>query len=161
MNYTIVDNFLDENEFKKIKNIILDNEDFPWYFINGVSDPGFKGEDSYFIHLVYDNKINSDFYNILIPLINKINPKQLIRIKINLYVKTESLIKYGDHIDYPFHHSGCIFYLNNNNGKTILDENIEIDSIENRALFFEPNVTHSSTNCTDFIYRSNINFNYF
>lgn len=161
MNYTIIDNFLNSIDFAKIKNSVLDNDNFPWYFSNGVSDDTFKNKDSYFFHLVYDNKINSDFYRTLSPLINKINPKQLIRIKINLYLKTDSLIRYGNHIDFPFQHSGCIFYLNTNNGKTILNKNIEIDSIENRALFFNPNIIHSSTNCTDFIYRSNINFNYF
>ena len=161
MNYTVIDNFLSENNFNKIKKLILENINFTWYFVNGVSDEEHKNKDFYFYHLAYDEKINSTLYDILIPLIQKINPQKLIRIKINLYPKTEKIIKHGNHIDYDFEHSGCIFYLNTNNGKTILNNNIEIDSIENRILFFNPNIIHCSTTCTDFLYRSNINFNYF
>lgn len=161
MNYTVIDNFLDTKIFEEIKKSILENDNFPWYLSNGVSDEDHENKDLYFYHLVYDEKINSMAYNLLIPLIQKINPKKLIRIKLNLYPKTEKIIKHGNHIDYDFEHSGCIFYLNTNNGKTILNNSIEINSIENRILFFNPNIIHCSTTCSDFIYRSNINFNYF
>jgi hypothetical protein len=161
MKYEVVDNFLDKDTFNEIKSSILDNVNFPWYFCNGVSGKKDVDKDSYLFHLVYDEKINSSLYDNLIPILEKIEFKQLIRIKVNLYLRTEKIIKHNNHVDYTFKHSGCIFYLNTNNGKTILNNDIEIDSIENRILFFDPTIIHCSTTCTDYLYRSNINFNYF
>ena len=62
-------------------------------------------------------------------------------------------------IDYK--HCGLIFYLNTNNGFTILDDGTKIESVENRALFFDPSKRHCSTTCTDSIFRSIIIINYF
>lgn len=162
MNYEIIVNFLEKEVFLKIKNEILNNDNFPWYMVNGVANEADENHDLYFCHLVYDkNKINSSFYKNLLPIITKINIKKIIRIKINLYHKTNSLIKHSNHVDYDYPHKGCIFYLNSNDGKTIINDTVEIDSIENRILFFEPNKIHCSTTCTNHLYRSNINFNYF
>ena len=49
----IIDNFLDENDFKDFTSIIL-SADFPWYLNHGVS---YKGDDSgiMFTHLIYKN----------------------------------------------------------------------------------------------------------
>lgn len=159
LNYSFIDNFLDESYFFEIRDTILNNVNFPWYFIKGVANPDDK--DFYFFHLVYaEMGINSDFYYLLEPLLNKLNIEKLIRIKINFYPKTENILRHGNHIDYDYPHKGCIFYLNTNNGKTILNNDVEIESIENRILFFNPNQPHCSTTCSDFLYRTNININY-
>ena len=89
-------------------------------------------------------------------------PKSLIRIKANAYPKNgNKIIKHRPHIDNSFEHKGAIFYLNTNNGKTILKDGTEIDSIANRMLLFDSSKSHSSTNCTDAKMRFNININYF
>ena len=44
-------------------------------------------------------------------------------------------------------------------GLSVMREKIE--SIENRALLFDPSIEHRSTTCTDAKGRININFNYF
>jgi hypothetical protein len=160
-NYEIVDNFLDANVFLKIKNEILDFPYFPWFLNNSVS--GQKSNDGiYFTHIfLNDFEINSEKINILNPIIDKLQFKKLIRIKANLYPKTDQLKIHNSHIDFNVPHIGCILYLNTNDGKTIINDEVEIDSIENRMLFFEPHVPHKSTTCTTKDYRSNINFNYF
>ena len=50
--------------------------------------------------------------------------------------------------------------MNTCNGFTILDDGTKIDSIENRALLFDPSKLHHSTTCTDEKVRINIILNY-
>jgi hypothetical protein len=85
---------------------------------------------------------------------------KLIRIKGNVYLNTKTKITHEKHVDYNYPHKGAIYYINTNNGKTILNDEVEIDSIENRLLIFNPSIPHSSTSTTDSKFRMNINFNY-
>lgn len=162
----IVDNYLPKEQFENIKNIICeDSMHFPWYynkFLNN-RDYGEIDDHFYFVHVVYHNYLkNSNYFEDLLPLINKINPRALIRVKVNGYPKNgDKIIKHNYHTDYDFTHKGAIFYLNTCNGKTILEDGTEIDSVANRILFFDASKPHSSTNCTDAKMRFNININYF
>jgi hypothetical protein len=160
----IIDNFLSPNEFEYIKNIILDFDDcqFPWYYQPTVSHID-SDDGHYFTHSFFslDRNQKSNYFQILYPILNKIKINQLIRAKANLFLKeSDNLIIHDSHIDYPYEHSGCIFYLNTNDGYTILSDGTKIESIENRILFFNPYLHHSSTTCTNSKFRSNINFNY-
>lgn len=163
--HKIVDNFLSEEDFSNIKSIMTQNF-FPWYTVcdYGVSEQN-SDDDMYFTHNFYSNySFNSEFSKIILPILEKVSPKSLIRIKGNLYPGTKNFIYHNYHTDYNFDHKAFIFYINSNNGKTILYDDkkpIEIDSIENRILFFNPQILHRSTNCTDEKYRVNINCNYF
>ena len=162
----IIDNYLPKEQFENIKNIICeDSMHFPWYYNKFVDDRS-KGETHdhfYFVHVVYRDYLkNSNYFEDLLPLINKINPNALIRVKINGYPKNgDKIINHNYHTDYDFTHKGAIFYLNTCNGKTILEDGTEIDSVANRILFFDASKPHSSTNCTDAKMRFNININYF
>ena len=53
-----------------------------------------------------------------------------------------------------------IFFVNSNDGFTILDDDTMIESVENRILFFDSSKLHNSTNCTNEKVRVNINFNF-
>jgi len=168
MTFQIIDNFLDENEFKNLKDFILFSGNLPWYTRNGVANNG--GNDGYFlIHLFYNNfKPCSDYFKVLHPLLKKIDPLSLIRIKANFYPTTPTINYHEFHVDFldqddsPISCKGCLFYLNTNNGKTIFKDGNMVESVENRALFFDPAAYHQSTTCTDDLMgRFNINFNYF
>ena len=135
----IIDNYLNQKDFLNIKNT-LESSDFPWY---------------------YQKNGKSSFYHIVKPILNKLNVKALIRIKCNIYPRTEKLEIHKPHFDYTYKHKGAIFYVNTNDGKTILDKNKQIDSVENRLLLFEPHFLHKSTSTTNAKVRININFNYF
>ena len=94
------------------------------------------------------------------PILEKLSPKTLVRVKGNMYpriLNCENL----DHTDYPFDCYGAIFYINTNNGKTIIDNNVEIVPVQNRMLIFNSGIKHRSIHCTDQKVRVNINFNYF
>ena len=82
-------------------------------------------------------------------------------IRDSLYTRTEKKETHPSHIDFDFEHKGAIFYINTNNGLTILEDDTEIKSIANRLLLFDSTKPHRSTSCTDEKYRMNININYF
>lgn len=158
--YTIIDDFLPKKNIREIKNI-MSSSSFPWYYNDGVSSSGDK--DFYFTHIFYNNySFQSSFIEpIIFPLLEKMQPTSLIRIKGNFYPSTNSRHINNSHVDYKFEHHGAIYYINSNDGHTILDDGTMIESIENRLLLFNPSVPHRSTHCTDENYRMNINFNYF
>jgi len=54
-----------------------------------------------------------------------------------------------------------IFYLNNNDGLTILEDGTEIQNLENRLLLFDSSKDHNGTTCTNADRRLLINFSYF
>ena len=164
--YEVIDNYLPLDVFHTMANVFdNDEQNFPWFYNRFVDDHrnGEADDHFYFAHLLLKNNvINSEFYESIMPLIDKIYPKALIRVKVNAYPKNgNKLIRHRTHTDHPFEHKGAIFYLNTNNGKTVLEDGTEIDSVANRVLFFNPGKPHSSTNCTDAKMRFNININYF
>lgn len=160
MKYEVVDNFLEKDVFLNLKENILNNQNFSWNFVNTVSTID-SNDGIFFVNLLYfyEGLVDKDL-SVVKPIMDKLNIEDLWRIKVNLYPKDCINKRYDNHIDFDYSHTGCIFYLNTNNGKTILNDKIEIDSIENRALFFDPSQPHTCTNCTDQNYRSNIIFNY-
>jgi hypothetical protein len=154
----IIDNFLPDNDFKKIQETFM-SDNFPYYFNNTVVDEK-DTKNFYFVHTLYDqNVVNSDFFKTIDPLLNKLNILFLRRAKVNCYTKTEKLIKHKAHKDLPMPHEGAILSLNTCNGGTYVGKKF-IKSVANRVLLFDPSVSHSSTNCTNQQARFNININW-
>lgn len=154
----IIDNFLSDNDFKKIQQIFM-SDNFPYYFNNTVVDEK-DTKNFYFVHTLYDqNVVNSDFFKTIDPLLNKLNILFLRRAKVNCYTRTDKLIKHKAHKDLPMSHEGAILSLNTCNGGTYIGKKF-IKSVANRILLFDPSVSHSSTNCTDQQARFNININW-
>ena len=160
MKHKVIDNFLSEDEFLSIKNGVLHNFEFPWFLGDGVADD-YDG-DNYFVHEFYKfHAPVSEHIRILAPLLDKLNAASLIRAKANLYMQSKEIVEHGTHQDNPYKHNGFILYLNTCNGYTKLEDGTKVFSVENRALFFDSYTPHCSTSCTDKLYRSNININYF
>ena len=160
MKYEIIDNFLDEKSYLKIKNTLM-SDSFPYYYSKEISSSKSK-EGIYFTHLFFNSEFNKSMYsNLIDPIIKKLKIKSLIRIKANIYSSTNKIIEHEEHIDYDFKHNGFLYYINTNDGFTRLGKNIKIKSIENRGLIFEPYLKHNSSTCTNLEGRININFNYF
>lgn len=164
MEYKIIDNYLTLEQHQYLYDVIIGNEyGFPWYISNGVAYSGNDNYDDYYLtHNLFINFTrNSDKFDIVFPLIDKLQPFALRRVKVNFYPQTHKIIKHGWHKDNPISHKGAIYYLNTNNGKTILSGDVEVDSIANRMLLFDPSIEHRSTTCTDHQKgRFNIVFNY-
>ena len=164
MNYKIIDNALPQEEFENIKNNIM-NPDFPWNLTTAVianQRRDFPIQASYyFTHLFWEGFNTEPSSLMFAPLLNLMDCKALLRIKANCYPSTSEIITHGRHADYSFPHKGAIFYLNTNNGVTILEDKVEVESIENRLLLFDASKIHNFTTCTDTKCRVNVNFNYF
>lgn len=162
MKYKIIDNFLSKDEFSKLENVLLGNN-FPWYLNDGIN---FIGDKFFqFVHNFYQNhSIHSDFYPVVEPLVKKINPLSLLRIKANLITRTEKIIEHGMHIDQLVKKNNmiktAIFYCNTNDGYSLFKDGTKIKSIKNRIVIFNNDIYHTGTTCTDKKIRSVINFNF-
>ncbi len=159
--FEVKDNFLPEKEYRDIYTL-LTNEYFPWYFNNYKSSATIQELFEYqFIHIFYNKDIvNSDYFNSLRPLLNKLNCLSLIRIKANLNPITQTLITYKPHKDKLFKCKVALYYVNTNNGYTMV-EGKKIESKKNRMVLFDSTTEHYGTNSTDCNNRIVINFNYF
>lgn len=163
--YQIIDNLLEKDQLNLIKTTMLSG-DFGWFF-NKVANANSKDTNfsSYFIHTFYKNdngygEVNSPYFNIIKPILKHLEFKSIIRIKGNLFPNVGKKYVHGFHVDQHYKHKGAIFYLNTNNGETLLPDNVKIDSVENRLLLFDSSLSHSSVSCTNDKIRVNINFNY-
>jgi hypothetical protein len=169
--YTI-DNFLPEEDFKKIVNAVS-GPDIDWHYSYSVADGSQEEDDMYFIHLLYMGLAEqpkdgvmppppkgSDYYHLFEPLFKKLPEfNVLIRAKLNLYGRTHKIIQHEDHIDMDMKHRGVVFSLNTCNGGTVIDGK-KFESVANRILFFDSSKPHHSTSTTDVKRRLNVNINY-
>ena len=167
MAYKVVDNYLSKPDFDALAKIMMKWE-LPWFYQPGINEYHVNSLDCYHTHLFFKNFKEdgsimgySKYANILEPILKKLNPRSLIRIKANLYTNTPEVMQHKHHTDYNYKHKGAIFYVNTNNGFTILENKIKIKSIANRMLFFDAHKPHASTSTSDQKIRVNINLNYF
>jgi hypothetical protein len=167
MKHNIIDNFLDREALLSIQADML-GTNFPWYFQKGVSyREGYGNDYLYnfqFTHLFWnstDTMVQSRCFSILEPLIEKINPIAILRIKANLMPVTAERVVHQMHVDLELTCKTAIFYVNSNNGATIFEDGTQIDSVENRLVIFDSNMKHTSSTCTDKKARCVINLNYF
>ena len=157
MKYTLKDNYLNKEDYNNLKRIMLGN-DFPWYFQDEAVYKPQEWAHAFFNH---NDGITSGFFNILKPILKKLDIKALIRVKANLYTNHGKIEEHKNHSDFPFPHQGALFALNTCNGFTMFSNNTKIKSIGNRILLFDPSNPHYSATCTDARIRCNININYF
>ena len=159
MSYQVIKNFLDQNNFLNLKKLMTSN-DFPWFIKWGIN---YENKDEYqFTHNFYNNyTFRSSCHNLLNPFLLKLNPKAILRIKANLLVQSNEIIKHGFHIDNEVKHSKtAIFYVNTNNGFTEFENGEISKSEENKLIIFNNTLKHTGTTCTDELFRIVINFNY-
>ena len=152
-NYQVIDNFIEETEYQRMKEVIHSNP-FMWFW----NDNQTSNKDSYFFshELIRSNKMQSPYAIMFKPLTDKINPSNILNIRGNLTVNTYGNNWCGKHTDKyseKMDHITAIFYFGTNNGKTVLcpegEEEIEIESIDNRLLMFDCNIEHYVKHATD------------
>ena len=165
MKHKVIDNFLDEEYFDSLVTLFTDKEKtmVPWFFGTNIAYENVVEDNLFYMtHMFYDGNVPmSPLYNKLIPLLDKLDTKCLIRVKGNLYPNTEILHEHPMHTDYEFSHSGAILSLNTCDGYTKLKDGTKINSVANRILLFDAKEGHCSTTTTNVSARINININYF
>ena len=158
----VTKNLLPEIDFINLQNLLL-GPHFPWY----LNKDGKSGDDPslnnfQFTHTFYkDNQVHSGFYNELLPLINTINPKSLIRVKANITTVTNEIHHFDMHTDFDYECTTAVFYINSNNSLTVFENGKQNKSIENSLVEFNSLLTHTGTTSTDTKVRCLINLNYF
>ena len=156
----IIDNALSVELFSTIRQLCCNSQNLPYYLETDISGMG-EEENCYFTHLFYNNDtVCSDYMKWGQALKDFLKAKSFMRIKANLYPRTDTIVHHKDHVDLDFDHNAAILYLNTNNGYTVIGDT-KIGSVANRILLFNPQIPHHSTTCTDAQFRANINFNYF
>jgi hypothetical protein len=184
MIYKIIDNFLSEEDFDKIKFTFFpeneNSEKLPWNYNEGiVRDPelgptGYEDYDWMYSHSFISSKTKkkSEFLHLILPIFEKLNINEIIDARANLLIPTESHIHHEDHIDRKIPHQVALLYITTNNGHTVLKDTAEVECMKNRMLIFDGSIYHHSVTSTDevrcvininfipYLKLGNLNFNY-
>lgn len=80
----VVDNFLPDAVFEKLHHVMMGNY-VPWYYNPNITNEKTDDKHFYMSHKFYGNNFFSEMFKFVEPLLNAVAPKQLIRIKGNLY----------------------------------------------------------------------------
>ena len=163
----IIDNFLDHEDWKKIHDHMTGTH-FNWF--HGKSHE--SEEDwsySHLTHMFYSGVVREDLYpsisvenSLLKPIYNLLSPCILIRTKANLTTPALSV----DDPSKTFHNDTTVkdgitsvYYVNDNDGKTVFKDGSKVDSVANRMLIFPNHIEHGVERSTK-LDRFVINFNY-
>ena len=114
----------------------MESADFPWYFNPTVVTAPPK-IDTYFqfTHFFYRKGMwCSDHSWVLKPILEKIKPLSILRIKANLNPRETKHIEHGFHNDFAFTDNAkittAIFYVNTNNGYTLFENGDKVKSVK-------------------------------
>jgi len=166
LNYRVIDNFLEKEDFYKFQEEIFNIHTVPWFYRGSQTHESIEDlNDIGYFTLSFFNHLPSDFTNFnyyLFKIYEKLDCKALIQVRANLATISNNKKMYF-HTDYDFKCNTAIFYMNTNNGATILDRNekIKIDSVENRMLIFDSQIEHCALTQSDVKRRIVLNLNYF
>jgi histidyl-tRNA synthetase len=173
--HQIINDTLPEEEFKKLTDLIIYNNKFPFTIEGCVAhrpnDEGYdkeKEEDYrnwYAGHVAYIQNVPvSDAFEpiarILTPVFQNLGMRSLLRLKVNFYPYTHEIFEHMPHKDYEFPCAAGIISLNTCDGFTRLEDGTKVESIANRLLIFDSSKPHNSSTTTNAKARYNINFNY-
>ena len=167
----ILPNFLSKEDFKTTQNYIFN--ELSWTYNKYIAGSEKDSLDDFqFVHNFFsirnpylDQPISSHSH-ILKPILLKLVPFYLFRVKLNLRPRTavphESAVHtdFGDRKLHKFDQTTAIYYLNTNNGYTLFEDGTKIDSVENTMVLFDGNLKHSGVSCTDQKRRIVLNINY-
>jgi hypothetical protein len=176
----IIDNFLTEKNHKQIKEHLCGGN-FPWKKSTILPSSMFDLDQNLnvqFVHrfvyvrrdlcngveVFYDLQ-KSEYFYLIEPLLDLIQPKEILRAKANLTINHGIRAKTGFHVDvareiYCGKGMTGVYYVNTNNGATVFENGEQVDSIENRLVIFPNHWKHSSLTHTDTPYRVVINLNW-
>ena len=162
----VIDNYLPEGIADEIEEHFLSRNPL-WRFQSKVADEQMHNRstgspsDCFWAFVIWrcpEGIIAPEFEH-LVPIIEKLNYKALIRIKANMYSSTENMLEHAPHQDFTFYNKSALYYVNSNNGYTQIGDH-KIESIKNRLVVFDGSIDHYSTNCTDEQVRVTVNFNF-
>ena len=174
---SIIDNFLPEENFKKLLGII-EGPAMSWYFTPGISDQSRTAEyqannplDNWMMaHMFYNDYVPRSVYFedvrdlVLRPLIDYLGVEwnTLTRIKCNFYPRTNEVNIHPWHVDSTAMPAlkGALLMLNTCDGYTGFADGTEVDSVANRMILFNAHERHHSCSTSNAQRRLTLNINY-
>ena len=173
-NIEIEDNFIKHKEFDRLHQLMLVHKEFPWIynetvdFVGDVDNPHkFQFTHSFYQRYRWSYSNREKDIQDLQPIITKIKPISILRIKANLLTRTPNIVENEFHVDFGMTEerlklwTTSILYMNSNNGYTLFEDGTKVESVANSMVTFPANMKHTGTTCTDEKVRVVINFNYF
>ena len=143
--YEVIDNFLPEEEFNELYNLLLlptekkginaplkgdSTKQVPWRYQTAIVGGGEEKEDwrlFYLTHMAYNHTQTSPFCQKIWNYVeNRLDVKSLMRMIINMYPNTETLKEHGMHFDYPFPHTAGILSMNTCDGYTKIESKSKV-----------------------------------
>jgi len=142
----ITKNFLPLDQYNSIRQY-LHSYEFPWYFNEYSVTPETQFQ---FVHYFYNKNKESNLFALIEPILNVLNPKILLRAKVNLNTQTTSIIETGMHKDYddPRFMSSVLFF-NTCDGYLKSINNEIIYSEDNKIVKFNSNLEHTGSTTTN------------
>ena len=150
-------NFLKLDDYNKLKEVMF-SKHFPWFYSNAAVNC----DKSYFqfTHNFISYQNVSPTLKIVQPLLDKIKPPYVERIKANLTTQTSKIIETGTHEDNKKdYYKSSIFFLNDCDGYCRIGDT-KIKSEDNKLLTFNSSQLHAGSTCTDASRRIVINLVY-
>lgn len=180
MKIRIVDDFLPRGDYLQIKEHLIDKPDIPYSFYEGKvygKDANKNLQDSHMCHAFYHlnrfphEPVTTQYLGLMLPIIARCRVLAIHRIKANLETYSGSEPYESEyHVDWENEENiksnmqAAIYYVNTNNGYTDFKDGEEVrkvESVANRMVFFDAELSHRGVSSTDTRYRSVINFNWF
>lgn len=152
----IVDDFLTLSEHRAIYDQLM-GEDTPWFYSDGIDHT--KDGNFQFVHFYYWEHEWRDDVSTLQPILSKLNPYAISKVKANLLTPTEKVKVNGWHVDVPSNKfTTCIYYVNDNDGYTEFEDGTKVESKANRIVLFNSALKHRGTTSTERRIVVNLNF---
>ena len=160
----IYDEFLPTSDFEVIQSLLL-SDNIPWYYNDSITGSEGGLDAFHFAHPFFNttnpfDKRKSILSDFLFPILTKLSPQHLLRVKANLFPRTSSISLSNFHTDMDLQQLSAIFSINSNNGYTLFKDGTKVDSVKNRLCLFDGHLQHAGSTCTNAKCRVNLNINY-
>jgi len=157
--FKVINNFLETEDFNALKSFLI-SEDVEWHYHPKID---LKIDKEWFNHCFFNNnEITSNAYNLVKPVIQKLESKAIVRIRANLDVRNPKTYQCSYHTDYPFECKTAILYMTDCNGGTqFKNPNKKVSCKENQIVIFDSQTQHSAITQTDAKQKIVLNINYF
>tara|TARA_R100000458_G_scaffold19274_1_gene16869 strand:- start:149 stop:679 length:531 start_codon:yes stop_codon:yes gene_type:complete len=160
----IYDKFLAEHDFELLSSLLM-GPNVPWYYNDAIAGKETHLDGYQFVHNFFNvnkpfDKQQSQYSSFIMPVLHKLTPKYVLRVKANLRPKTKELVTSDWHTDTEIESKTAILYLNSNDGYTVFKQGDKVYSQANRLVLFESHMEHAGTSCTNDKKRVVLNINY-
>ena len=160
----LLPNFLSKEDFKTTQTYFFN--ELEWKYNDSIAGVNDDLDNFQFVHTFFNirdpylEKGLSPHCHILKPILTKLAPMYMLRVKANLRPRTANPILSNMHTDLTFNQLTAIYYLNSNNGYTRFKNGTRVDSVQNTMLSFDGSLEHCGVSCTDQKRRIVLNINY-